>query len=57
MFFVRLTQRIVPEGVDQKFGWTSNVSAFRPAAGMKQIVTPNHFGLRIGKKGKGKPKL
>jgi len=36
-------------GVNQKFGRACNVGTFWPSALMQEVITANHFGLRIGK--------
>ena len=36
-------------GIDQEFGRARNVGTSWSSALMKEIITPNHFGVRIGK--------
>ena len=44
-------------GINQKLGRPRDVVAFRPPAGMQEIVTANDFGVRIGKQRKGETQL
>jgi len=39
-----------PRGVDVKLRRARNVVTFRPGAAMKNIVTPNDCGIRVGQK-------
>ena len=44
-------------GINQKFGWTRDVRAFRTGAGMQYIVPANNLRIRIGQQRKRVPKL